>query len=167
MMARKTVKTDGTIINSWGGVDSALAELAVLTRTVSGLEDDQNKSIDQIKSKTKEKAEPHISRKIALEEAIKAFCDGQRSEFIAQKTKRLTFGSVGYRQSTKVLVKKVGDTMAALKALGMTVHIRTKEELDKESLRNLDSETLANIGVALKTENVFGYELAVEGVVAE
>jgi hypothetical protein len=39
--------------------------------------------------------------------------------------------------------------------------------LDKESLRNLDSETLANIGVALKVENVFGYELAVEEVVAE
>lgn len=163
-MARKTVKTDGTVLTSWAEVDLALAEIGVLTRTVTQLESEQNKAIDQVKAKTKQKAEPSLSRKIALEEALKAFCDGQRSEFIAQKTKYLTFGSVGYRQSTRVMVKKVGDTLSALKDLGMTGHIRIKEDLDKESLRNLDSETLANIGVALRTENVFGYELSVEEI---
>lgn len=159
-MARTKVPGAGTALNSWEDADKALAEIAMLNRSIQTLDTAQNEAIDRIKAQTKEKAAPHISRKEVLEEALKVFCDSRRSEFMDAKTKRLLFGSVGYRLTSRVVVKKVGDTMAALRDLGLTQFIRIKEELDKEGLRTLDSETLANVGASVRTENVFGYEVS-------
>ena len=47
----------------------------------------------------------------------------------------------------------------ALKDFGLLHCIRVKEEADKENMKALDSEILASVGAALKTDNVFGYEV--------
>lgn len=156
-MARKRI--EGTRLNSWDEVDQALRDIGAIDRELELLEASQNERIDAIKAEVKEASKPHAERKAGLELAIKDYCDANRGEFAKVKTKQLTFGSVGFRLSTKVLIKRAADTLQALKDLKLTGCIRTKEEIDKESLKNLDAETLANVGAALKSENVFGYEI--------
>lgn len=157
MAARKRI--EGTQLQSWEEVDEALRNIGVVDRELALIEAGQNEQIDQIKKDTKVKAAPFMARKEGLETAIKEFCDANRSEFIKVKSKAMPFGEVGYRLSTKIMIKKVADTLQALKDLAFKNCIRTKEELDKEAMKSLTDEQLAQVGAARKTENVFGYTI--------
>jgi phage host-nuclease inhibitor protein Gam len=43
--------------------------------------------------------------------------------------------------------------------MALTACIRTKEECDKEAMKNLPLETLHAVGASLKQEDAFGYEV--------
>ena len=164
-MARKRI--EGTLFTNWNDVDEALCGIGEIERDLALLESSQNERIDQIKAETKSLAEPLHNRKSALELATKEYWESQRAEFAKIKSKQLTFGEVGFRISTKILIKRVAETLQALKDLTLTTCIRTKEEPDKEAMKNLTDETLAEVGAARKVENVFGYTLNVERIRGE
>lgn len=94
-----------------------------------------------------------------LELAIQQYAEANRAEFIKTKSRELTFGSVGFRLSTRVAIKNVGNTLQALKDFGLTACIRIKEECDKEAMKNLPLEQLHAVGATLKQEDAFGYEI--------
>lgn len=156
-MARKRI--EGTQFSTWDDVDQALKQIGEIDRELGLLESVHNEAVDALKAKAKQNAEPLQTRRANLELAMKEFVEANRAEFAKTKTKMLTFGSVGFRLSSKVLVKRVADTLQALKDLGLHGCIRLKEELDKEAMKNLAEETLVNVGASLKTENTFGYEV--------
>ena len=156
-MARKRIA--GTQFSSWDEVDGALRDIAEIDRQLGMLQAAHDEAVDKLKETAKEEAEPLQHRRASLEAAMKDYCQANRQEFLTSKTKVLAFGNVGFRLSTKVVVKNVGDTLQLLKSLGLHGCVRIKEELDKEAMRNLNQETLANVGAALKTENAFGYEV--------
>lgn len=161
-MARK--RLTGTQLESWDEVDTCLAEIGRIDRELGLLEAAQQEQIDQVKSATKAAAEPLAAKKLGLEMAIKEFAEANRAEFLKVKTRELTFGSVGFRLSTKVVIKRIADTLQALKELGLTQCIRTKEECDKDAMRELPLETLHAVGAALKQEDAFGYEIKREAL---
>lgn len=161
-MARK--RLPGTTLESFDEVDRCLAEIAEIDRELGLLEAAQQESIDRIKANTKAAAEPLQNKRTGLELAIQQFCEANRSEFVDTRTRVLTFGSVGFRRSTKVVIKRVADTLQALRDLGLSGCIRTKEELDKEAMKNLPIETLNAVGATLKTEDAFGYEVKREAL---
>ncbi|AAU90944.1 MULTISPECIES: host-nuclease inhibitor Gam family protein [Methylococcus] len=156
-MAR--IRIEGTQFSSWDDVDQALREIGEIERDLSLIDGDVNDQIDRLKAAAKTQAQPLLDRKTALELAMKEFCEANRAEFAKVKTRQLVFGSVGFRLSTRVLIKRVADTLQALKDLGLHGCIRLKEEIDKEALKTLPAETLAEVGAGLKTDNVFGYEI--------
>lgn len=157
-MARKRIET-GTTLQSWDEVDRCLAEIAAIDRELCLIETSQAEQIDAIRTASKAEADPLQAKKTGLELAIKDYAEANRAEFAKVKTKELTFGSVGFRRSTKINIKRVADTLQALKDLGLTSCIRITEAPDKEAMKNLDTETLANVGAALRQEDVFGYEV--------
>lgn len=124
----------------------------------------QNETIDRVKAETRASAEPLLNRKTGLELAIKDYCEANRAEFAKVKTRVLTFGSVGFRLTTRILIKRVAETLQALKDLKLTQCIRVREEPDKEAMKNLSDELLAEVGACRKTENVFGYEINQERI---
>lgn len=156
-MARKRI--EGTMLETWDQVDETLRSIGILDREIGLIESGANEQIDRIKADTKASAAHLLDKKASLELAVKEFCEANRSDFAKVKTRALTFGSVGFRLSTKVMIKRIADTLQALKDLSLTSCIRTKEEPDKEAMKNLPTETLAAVGASLKTENVFGYEI--------
>lgn len=156
-MARKRI--EGTQFSTWEDVDQALKELAFIDRDLRLIDGDVNETIDRLKTEAKAQAKPLQDRKTALELAMKEFCEANRAEFAKIKTRQLVFGSVGFRQSTKIIVKRVADTLQALKDLGLAQCIRIKEEIDKEAMKTLPAETLAEVGAGVKVENTFGYEI--------
>lgn len=161
-MARKPLK--GTALENWNDVDASLREIGRLDRDLAMIEAAANEAIDRVKAETKESAAPLHDKKTSLELAIKEYCEANRVEFAKIKSKELTFGSVGFRLSTRILIKRVAETLQALKDLSLTHCIRIKEEPDKEAMKALTDETLAEVGAGRKTENVFGYELNLERI---
>ncbi|GAA5784664.1 host-nuclease inhibitor Gam family protein [Chitiniphilus shinanonensis] len=164
-MARKRVETPTVQLQSWDEVDGALAKIGEINRKLARLEARTNEHIDRIKADAVVVADPLLAQRATLELAMKAFAEANRAEFASSKTKVLTFGEVSFRLSTKVQIKRIGDTLQALHDLQLTHCIRTKEEIDKDALKKLDSATLVNIGASLKTENTFGYEVRAEDLV--
>jgi len=155
----KRVRVASSVLASWDEVDHALAEIGAIDRQIGQLEADQQAKIDALKADTKTAADPLHTKKVSLELAIQQYCEAHRADFQASKTKRLNFGAVSFRLSTSVVIKRVADTLAAIKALGLTQCIRTKEELDKEALARLPTDTLAEVGAGLRTVDAFGYEI--------
>ncbi|HAM41256.1 MAG TPA: hypothetical protein DCP69_07925 [Candidatus Omnitrophica bacterium] len=161
-MARK--RLEGTQLGSWEDVDQALHKIGVIDRELAVLEAGQNARIDAVKKETKEAAQPLQEKKSGIELAVKDYCEANRAEFVKTKSKQLTFGEVGFRLSTSILIKKVAETLQALKDLQYFTCIRTKEEPDKESMKSLTDEVLAEVGASRKTVNTFGYTLDVEKI---
>lgn len=159
-MARKRI--EGTTLNSWEEVDSTLQEIAAIDRDLLLVESAGNEKIEEIRKAMKCAAQPLQDKKAAMELAIKEYCESNRMEFSKIKTKALTFGEVGFRLSTKIIIKRVAETLQALKDLQLFNCIRIKEEPDKEAMKTLTDETLAEIGAGRKIENVFGYTLNLE-----
>lgn len=158
-MSTKRIRKADTVLASWDDVDQCLAEIGKIDREIGLLEAAQQEQIDALKAATKAAAEPFQGKKTGLELAIQQYCEAHRAEFATAKTRKLNFGSVGFRLSTSVVIKRVADTLAAVKALGLTQCLRVKEELDKDAMRNLPTETLAEVGAGLKTVDAFGYEI--------
>lgn len=162
-MARKRIET-GTTLQSWDDVDRCLAEIGRIDRELGLIEAGQQESIDQIKAVSKRAAEPLQAKKLGLELAMKDYAEANRAEFAKTKSRELTFGTISFRLSTSVVIKRVADTLQALKDLGLAHCIRTKEELDKDAMRNLPLETLHNVGASLRQVDAFGYEVKREAL---
>ena len=113
-MARKRIET-GTTLQSWDDVDRCLAEIGRIDRELGLIEAAQQESIDQIKAATKLAAEPLQAKKLGLELAMKDYAEANRAEFAKAKSRELTFGTISFRLSTSVVIKRVADTLQALK----------------------------------------------------
>ena len=76
----------------------------------------------------------------------------------------LTFGTVGFRLSTSVVIKRIADTVQALKDLNLRDCLIVKESPNKDAMRALPLETLHAVGASLKQEDAFGYEIKREAL---
>jgi phage host-nuclease inhibitor protein Gam len=82
--------------------------------------------------------------------------------FREKKSVDLVFGSIGFRQSTAIHVRKT--TLALLKQLGLLHCVRVKEEPDKEAMKELEDDTLAQVDAVRKSEDRFFAETNKEEV---
>jgi phage host-nuclease inhibitor protein Gam len=74
------------------------------------------------------------------------------------KTRILNFGKVGFRQSTKIVIKGMQAVLKTLKARGMTDCIIVKESVNKDRLREYPDEVIASVGATKKVTDTFWYE---------
>lgn len=156
-MPRKRI--DGPAITSYEQADAVLRQLGDLEREIELSNSATEEGIAKLRDSHKAYCEPRLATKSTLERQLKEFAESRRADFADTRTRELVHGSLGFRRSSAVVIKKIGDTLAALKALQLTHCIRTKEEPDKEAMRELSTETLTNVGAALVVKDAFGYEL--------
>lgn len=161
-MARQRVNE--TQLNSYDEVDAALQAIGGLNRELSMIEADANERIDEIKAAAKEQSQPLLDVRKNHEGAIQQFCEAHKADFAKEKTREMMFGSVGFRLSTKIVIKNVAQTLKTLRDMELFQFLRVKEEADKEAMRDLDDETLAEIGASRKIDDVFGYTLKEESL---
>lgn len=163
MSARKRIE-QGPALQNWDDVDNCLAEISRADRDLQLIESAGNEKIDGIRGAMKEASATLLAKKQGLELAIKEYCDANRGEFAKTKTRALAYGEVGYRLSTKIVIRRVAETIQGLKDLALTACIRTKEEPDKEAMKALTDAQLAEVGASRKVENTFGYTLFTERI---
>lgn len=157
-MARKTLKEPQ--LKSWEAVNQTLSDIAEINRDIELEQAACNEKVDQLKTESKDKLKPLLDRVKANELKLKEFCEARKSEFTQIKTKKLTHGSVGYRLSTTVSIPDPVFTCQVLKELQLEHCIRTKTEPDKEAIKQLTPEQIAEIGASVNTRNSFGYDIA-------
>lgn len=151
-------------LTTYDDADQVLRKIGEINRRIEAIEATANDAIDRAKQEAKRACEPHKALRADLERQLKEFAHAHRADFAERRSRELVFGTLSFRRSTSIVIKSIGDTLAALKSLGLSQCIRTVEECDKEAMRELSTETLASVGAALKETDSFGYEVKVEDI---
>ena len=149
-------------MQSWDDVDACLREIGECDRELTFINAGLNEAIDKMKAISKRDQQPFLDKKAGLELAIKEYCEANKVEFVKVKSQELTFGTVGFRSASSIVIKKIAETLQLLTDYGHRQCIRTKEEPDKEAMKSLTDEQLAEVGAARKTVNSFWYEVRQE-----
>lgn len=162
-MARSKPQAPAVVINNLEQADDLLREMAVCSRAIESIRSTMNQAIDDAKAQAKEQAATHAARLKELEESLAAYATYQKAElFKARKSVTRVFGTFGFRKSTEIkpLAKQTwGSIMEQLKSLGLTHAIRTKEEVNKETLQEWPDERLEKVGARRVSEDRFWVEV--------
>lgn len=158
-MAHKRVTAEPAL-HSWIDVDNAMHDIHEAQNTMTEIEAAKNRMIDAAKADYAKLAEPLQNRIKRLEADIREYVAAHRAEMDG-KSRRMTFGTVGYRLSSKLMAPaaKLADIIRAVKQLGLTDCIKTTEQLDKDALKRLPADKLAATGAYIKQVDEFYYDI--------
>ncbi len=147
-------------ILSWEDVDRALIEIARAEIEIAKIEGDMNIEINGIKERADRDCAPRRARIEELGKALKAFAELNRPDFGKQKSRKLTFGTLGWRASTSIQVKTalVDHIIGNLRKLGMEDCVKVSETVNKEVLSTYPEDKIIASGATLKKSNTFWYE---------
>jgi len=164
-MATKRSKPSNIIpLANTNQVDDTLLKIAQLKTELKRINADAEESINKIRNGAKNTAEPILAEIEKFGTSIFAYAEYNRSNLFGKvKTIMLTFGSLGYRQSTKISVSK--KTLDALKEMDMLDCISIKEAVNKDVLSTYPDELIKQAGAKKVVEDKFWYEVKEEEIV--
>lgn len=155
-MARKRVTEPQ--LKSWEEVDLCLKEIADAENEIKSIEAEMNKKIAELKKDAEEGARQHKEVIKQNEGKIKEYSTVHKDE-MKGKSKLLTFGKVGFRLSTRLLLPSaISDVIVKLRENGMFDCINVKETVDKDVIKNYGEEDIQKIGGYLQKSDTFWYE---------
>ncbi len=152
------------VFRNWDEVNQALKEVGDIDRTVTRIEADMNRRINDIKAEAERDAADLLSRRKILETNIQEFTESYSDEFKVTKSKKFMYGSVGFRKVNSIAIRNIKAVIEALKQNKMTDCISISEKINKEELEKYDDVSLSKIGAKRKVEDKFFYELAEERI---
>lgn len=144
-------------LKSWDEVDLNLKEIGEIDLQVEAAEAELTKQTSDLRLEKELAVKPLLERKEKLALEIKDFTERHREE-LKGKSRVLNFGTVGFRQTTSIILRNVKAVLEALKAKGMHECITVKESVSKEALKEYPDEALLAIGARKKVEDVFWLE---------
>ena len=103
-MARK--RMEEPTIKNWEETDDVMKKLLESQLEVEQIEAEMNKQIAEIKKTAEEQARPYKDNIKKNELLLKEFVTVHKSE-LDGKSRRMNFGTVGFRMSTKVVLPKM------------------------------------------------------------
>lgn len=155
-MARKRVTEPQ--LKSWEDVDACLKAMGDAENEISVITAEMNAAIAQAKKEAEEKAAQFKETIKQNEGKIKEFTT-IRKEDLKGKSKQLTFGTVGFRQSTKLLLPSdTAEVILKLRENGMADCINVKESINKDTVKSYPEEDILRIGGYLQRSDTFWYE---------
>ena len=157
------IKPQAGKLESLDDVNLALRDIGLKEKELDAIDSKAAKEIAEIKTRAAKDGE-ELRKEIAETAAkIQAYAEYNKAElFKDKKSVDLSFGKIGYRQSTKISVKKT--TLELLKKLGFKSCGRIKEECDKDAMGNLSDDDLKSVDAARKVSNDFFCEANMEEV---
>lgn len=158
-MALGRKRMEEPTLKNWEQVDEALKTIAEAGHELEMLHSAMNLQVDGLKKQFDEAARPYHEKVKQNELLIKEFAAAGRAEMDG-KSKKLTFGTVGFRMSTKLgLPKDVAKVIASLRKYGMEKCITVKESVNKDILKTYEEKDILKVGGKLQKEDTFYYEL--------
>ncbi len=159
-MARRTLKSE-PVLRDWAAVDGALKDIRELQHTLAELQIEKARKMDAITEEYSERSAPLEKKVKSIGKDVKEFVDAHRLD-MEGKSRRLHFGSVGYRAGSKLVLsnEKVKDAIATLKALGFASCIEIKETLKRDEVKKQPQAVLDQIGAYIKTTDEFYYDIS-------
>jgi phage host-nuclease inhibitor protein Gam len=142
--------------------DAGLFQIAQLQQSIKKEEIKLEKAINAYKKLSVKKIGPMLAQIKVYQDWIREYADAHPEEFKNKKTCEITFGSFGFRLSTKISVKNT--TLSLLKKLRWKDYIRVKETPDKEKMHGMTDEQLLRVDAKRVETDEFWYEINEQNV---
>ncbi len=151
-MAKKQInQAPKKSLAGWDDVNSTLKRLGELSIGIRDLENKKTELISEITAKFDADAAPLLSEIKSLEDSILQYCEEHKDEFIKERSKELSHGTISMRVSTSVKIISKAICLKVLKSMGMLDYIKVKEEPNKDMLKTLSDIDLAKLSCERKT----------------
>lgn len=138
--------------------NKALSQIAEYQIRLESIDGNAAQEIGKLKERAAKEGEPFRQKIADLENALALYAEYNKQELFAdKKTISLSWGDMGFRESTKVSVKKT--TLELLKKLFAGRAVRVQEAVDKNELAKFQDEELAQVDAAKVTQDAFWYEV--------
>lgn len=151
-------------LSSWDDVNLSLAEIGELQRSIEAIGADMQQTIDDAKLAAKIAIEPHQKRIAYLENQMKMFTNNHVVELGKKKTMFLSFGKLGFRRSTSVILpkdkNKLAEIVRKLKAHGMKdCLVPQPEKINKTKLKKYPETKIRAVGATYEDGDTFWFEV--------
>jgi len=154
-------------IADWETADEYIRKIGDLQKDIRKAEDEAKDKIDKAKADLAEAAKT-LQEKIKLyARSLEVFAETNKDRFKKQKSITLNFGTLGWRKSTSISIKKTTLELIkkAFSPIKAKIYIRTKETVDKEALARLTDEQLVQVGARRIVMDAFFVEPDLPGAV--
>ena len=161
-MAKKKLST----IENWNGVNDKLRELSEKKIELARAEGRQTLEINNIREKYNDITEGLTKEISEIEKDIERFCEQNKDEFLEDRTKRFSFGTISYRITRSF---KIADTIAAIKGLKTLKYfdcLKTEVSIIKENLKKVDKSILTKCGITMKEVDKISIEPVLDTIPA-
>lgn len=138
-----------SIYKNWYDVDRALKKLGSLEIEKSRIEGEQTLAINKIKEGYTARGEEIVAEQKRIKTEITRFCEENKDAFLSKRSKKLNFGTIGYRVSESVKYDNENLVIKMLKSLNFDFCLKITEKVEKDKLKELDSTTLTKLGVQI------------------
>lgn len=145
-------------IKDWEQADGVLAELSALDRGIDAHETQAANRMARAKIDMVASCEPLLQRREKLEEALERFVRDREDEMDG-RSRQLNHGRVWLRKVSAVTARSWKRVLDWLIANRKHDYVRTKYEVNKETLRDAPPELVKACGAKIKDEDHFGYDL--------
>lgn len=164
----KRIKSEKQIetIADWQQADEYLKSIGELQLEINQAEGLANEAINDAKAEMTKTVEPLQNKIKILSDSLEAFAANHADDFGKAQSRKLNFGLLGWRRSTSISIKD--STLELIrKVFGKKAetYIRTKEDVDKETLAKLTDQQLASVDAKRKPKEVFFVEPDLPGAV--
>lgn len=147
--SKKRVRSERILypIANWNEADEHLKRISALQMQIGQAEADAKQKIDEAKDELKRTTETLIADITLHIESLQAFCANHQEDFGAARSRKLQFGTVGWRASTAIKIcRDAVDRIREVFGRKAEQFLRIKAEADKDALGKLTDEQLAAIG---------------------
>lgn len=151
----KRTKPTPEIVANLPQAEGALAEMAAIDRQLALINGALNEALDAAKARAQTEGATLLARRGELEKSVSTFAKLNKAElFKDRKTLELNFGTITFLSSVRTVQQSGIDacvTVARLRQYGFLDAIRTKEEVNKETVESWPDERLDLIGMRHQT----------------
>ncbi len=153
-----------SILKTWDDANLTLADIGEYERVIAGIEAKMQEEIAAAKAAAEIAAEPWLKRIESMKKQLQLFANAHTDDLGKAKTKAMTFGKLGFRKSTKVILPKgkteIEDIVQKLKKLGMKdCLVPQPDKIDKKKLGKYSETQVSAVGAKLEIKDVFWYEV--------
>jgi len=163
MANKKRIRSDKSPlipVPDWKHADISVLRVGELQGQIAQLEEDAKNHINNVKKDLADKVKSRQDKITLHLNGIEAFATSHRDDFENQKSRKLNFGSIGWRKSTSISVKK--NTLVLIKLFFridlQKTCIRINESVDKDAMAKLTDEQLASVKARRIEKDVFFVE---------
>jgi len=157
----KRVKSAKTVltIETWEQADELVRRIGDLQGDIQKAEALAKKKADAITAQLAEDVKPAREGIELYMESLNAFSAAHRKEFGAMQSKKLNFGTIGWRKSAVITVKNAtAGLIEAVFGKQAAQYLHVKITPNKEAMAKLTDDELASVAAQRKGKEVFYVE---------
>lgn len=149
-----------TKLASWDEVGLSLKEIAEYQSAINKIETELNDKISDLKLDASLQTKPYIEKIQQKELEVKEFTESNKHE-IKGKSKKLDFGKVGFRSSTKIVINCIQDAIKRLRDMKLDecIKVKTTQTIDTSRLKDYPDKILETVGAERIVKDTFYYEI--------